>query len=105
MEPIASYVAVVRRRRYDLAAYRDPRGYFLRVYDGRAADLVPPVHLDPRFYGQHANGVAWSEGEWRAWLKAGAEALLFRVRLLRLREAPLPGEDVAPNGHGEARTG
>lgn len=89
MDPIASYVASVRGHRYDLAVYSDRRGYFLRVYDGRARDLVPPVHLDPGVYGHGPMGAAWTPTEWRAWLRDGAERLLFRVGLFRLAELRL----------------
>jgi hypothetical protein len=87
MEPLASYGACIRGRRYDLAVYEDNRGYFLRIYDGRARDIVPPVYLDPAAHGGGGTG-AWSGPMWRGWLRDGAERLLFRVGVLRLALSP-----------------
>lgn len=106
MQPVVSYGARARGRLYDLAIYQDKRGYFLHVYDGRARDLVAPVHLDPRTHGQHPDGAPWSYPTWRAWLRDGAERLLFRVGILRLAIAPspsVPADTEVPLAH--AHTG
>jgi hypothetical protein len=74
-----------------MAVYRDKRGYFLRIYDGRARDIIPPVHLDLAVYGHDVDGAPWSDGTWRSWLREGAERLLYRVGILRFAlTAPMP---------------
>lgn len=95
MEPLASYAAAVRGRRYDMAIYKDRRGFFLRIYDRRARDIVAPVHLDPAIYGYGPDARPWSRPMWRAWLRDGAERLLFRVGIHRFSVAPLTVEQPA----------
>jgi hypothetical protein len=85
--PLASYVATVCGHRYELVVYTDAKGYVLRVYDRRAADLAAPVRLDPRVYGHGAAGEDWTRTVWRSWLRDGAERLLYRMGVLRFQLA------------------